>query len=186
MKGASTVQDRPDPGLRISVIGTTGSGKTTFAHALAHRLDLPHVELDALHWGPDWTMTPTDEFRARVAAALSAERWVTDGNYSKARDVIWSRAQTLVWPDYPLRIAFWRLLRRTLRRTITREELWNGNRETWRGAFLSRDSLLFYQLSTYHRRRRDYPVLVTQPEYAHLTLVRLRSPREADRWLARV
>ncbi len=171
------------PGQRLCVIGPTGSGKTTLAHALAARLDLPHVELDALHWGPGWTMTPADAFRRRVADALAGEQWVTDGNYSKARDVIWGRADTLVWLDYPLPVVLGRLTRRTLRRVMTREVLWNGNRETWRGAFFSRDSLFLFLLRTYPRQRRDYPALVAQPQFAHLALVRLGSPREAARWL---
>lgn len=184
------MHDRLDPaplaGQRVSVIGSTGSGKTTFARTLAQRRGIPCVELDALHWGPNWTMPPTDEFRARVAEALSGDRWVTDGNYSKVRDVIWGRADTLIWLDYPLPVVFWRLTKRTLRRIVTQEELWGGNRETWRGQFWDRDSLFLFLLRTYRSRRRTFEALIASPEYAHLTVVRLRSPRAADRWLARV
>ena len=97
--------------------------------------------------------------------------------------MIWGRADTLVWLDYPLPVVLGRLTRRTLRRVMTREVLWNGNRETWRGAFFSRDSLFLFLLRTYPRQRRDYPALVAQPQFAHLALVRLGSPREAARWL---
>jgi len=165
------------------VIGVTGSGKTTFARELAQRLGSPHVELDALHWEPNWTEAPLDTFRARVAQALSGDRWVVDGNYGKARDIIWSRADTIVWLDYALPIILWRLWWRTLRRMITREELWSGNRESARGAFFSRDALFAWAIKTYPRRRREYPVLLKQPEYAHLTLVHLRSPRETRQWV---
>ena len=123
---------------RIAVIGTTGSGKTTLARAVAVQLDTPHVELDALHWGPNWTSPAHLELRARVGAALNSERWVVDGNYSKVRDIIWARADTIVWLDYSLPLTLWRLTRRTLRRLAKREVLWNGNRESWRQQFLSR------------------------------------------------
>jgi len=115
-------------GKRISVVGTTGSGKTTFARELAQRLGVPHVELDALHWEPNWTEAPLEVFRARVDLALRGEAWVIDGNYSKVRDIIWSRADTVVWLDYALPIILWQLLKRTLKRVFIREELWGKNR----------------------------------------------------------
>jgi len=166
---------------RIAVVGTTGSGKTTLAHRLAHRLDIPHVELDALHWGPDWIPVPTAIFRERIARALSGRQWVVDGNYGKVRDIVWGRADTVVWLDYALPVVVGRLLWRTLRRVVTREELWSGNREGVRGT-LSHDSILLWALRTYWRRRREYPALFASPEHAHLTDMRLPSPRATGDW----
>lgn len=101
---------------RIVVIGTSGSGKTTLAKAIAARLAIPHLELDNLYWQPDWQETPIAEFRERVTAAIQADRWVIDGNYSKVRDLVWARADTIVWLDYPKRVVMWRVITRTLRR----------------------------------------------------------------------
>jgi adenylate kinase family enzyme len=169
---------------RIAVIGTSCSGKTTLAAHLAHRLGVRHIELDALNWQPNWTQTPTDEFRARVVDAVSTDAWVIDGNYSKSRDIVWARANTIIWLDYALPVILARLFKRTLRRIFTREELWNGNRETLRGTLLSRDSLLAWALKTYRRRRRETPIWLARPEYQHLTLIHLTSPQAANRWLA--
>lgn len=170
---------------RVVVVGVTGAGKTTFARQLAARLNCPHVELDAIYWLPNWAESFDDEFGERVAAALYGDSWVVDGNYSKAREITWSRADTVIWLDYPLALILWRLLRRTVKRIVTREELWNGNRESL-GKQLSRDSILIWALRTYSRRRREYPILFQQSEYAHLTVVRLASPRAAQRWLGQV
>jgi len=169
---------------RIAVVGTSGSGKTTLAHQLAERLGIPHVELDALHWGPNWTPAPRHVFRECTAQALTREAWTTDGNYSAVRDIVWSRADTVVWLDYALPVILWRVAWRTIRRFVTREELWNKNRERFRDAFLSHDSIILWAARTYHRRRREYPVLFSEPEYAHLSIVQLRSPRAARLWLA--
>jgi adenylate kinase family enzyme len=174
------------PGRRIVVLGVTGSGKTTLAATLAARLGVPHVELDALHWDRGWTEAPDDVFRARTAHALAGDAWVADGNYSKVRDIAWGRADTLIWLDYPLSLILWRLVRRTTGRIITRVELWNGNRETLRGAFFSRDSLFVWALQTHKRRRTEYTTLPKQPEYAHLQMIRLSSPAATRRWLEQV
>ncbi|MCK4314185.1 MAG: adenylate kinase [Anaerolineae bacterium] len=147
-------------GQRIVVVGTSGSGKTTTAGQIAQRLGITHVELDAIHWEPDWTMAPLDVFRERTAQALSGDVWVVDGNYSKVRDIVWSRADTVVWLDYTLPVIMWQLVRRTLRRSLTREELWGGNRESLRMALFSRESILLWALQTYRRRRREYPILL--------------------------
>ena len=170
-------------GRRINVVGTTGSGKTTTARQLAERLGIPHVEMDALNWGPDWTPAERQVLRERVAQALVGEAWVVDGNYSSVRDIVWGRADTIVWLDYTLLVTMAQLTRRTLRRVLTREELWGGNRERWTN-FFTRDSILWWALTTYRRRRRQYPALLARPECAHLAVVHLRSPRAAREWLA--
>ena len=175
----------PSP-RRIAVVGVTGSGKTTLARQLARRLGLPHVELDALYWEPNWRAAPPEVFRARVAEALRGDAWIADGNYGVARDLIWSRAERLVWLDYALPVILWRLTQRAVRRVFVREELWNGNRERLRDHFFSRNSLYLWALKTYRRRRREYPLQLRQPEFAHLTVVRLRSPRATEAWLSRL
>lgn len=172
------------PDQRIVVVGTSGSGKTTLARQIAQRLQIPHVELDALHWEPNWTEADTAHFRARVALAIAGERWALDGNYSKVRDLVWARATTVVWLDYSLPLVMWRIISRTLVRSLRREELWNGNRESFRQSFLSRDSVIVWSFTTYHRRRRQYPELFALPEHRHLTVVHHRSPKETARWLA--
>lgn len=174
----------PFPGRRIVVVGTSGAGKTTLAASLAQRLAVPHVELDSIYWGPNWTPIPEDLFRARAAQATASEGWVADGDYRKVRNILLSRADTLVWLDYSLPIIFWRLTRRILRRGIKREELWQGNRETVWPHFFTRDSLYLFVLKTHRRRRRTYSAILASAEYPQLTGVRLRTPRETREWLA--
>lgn len=166
---------------RIAVVGTTCSGKTTLAKRLAERHGVPHIELDALHWGPDWSEPSDDEFRARVEAALTAEDWVADGAYhGKLGGLVLERADLVVWLDPPLPTIVGRLGVRTVRRIRAREELWGGNRETWRGAIFSRSSLLLWALKTHGPRRRRY-----EQALARYDTVRLRSSAEAEEWLAR-
>jgi adenylate kinase family enzyme len=170
---------------RIVVVGSTGSGKTTLARLLSRALGVPHIELDALHWGPRWTPVADETFRERVRDAVAPERWVSDGNYSVVRDLLWQRADTLLWLDYPLWLIYWRLAPRTLRRGLRRELLWGNNRERLWEQFFSRDSLFLWVLQTYWRRRREFPALLRQPDYAHLRVVRLRTPRHTEAWLRR-
>jgi adenylate kinase family enzyme len=165
---------------RVNVIGTSGSGKTTTGAELARRLGVPHIEVDALSWEPNWVMAPTEVLRERVAAAIAADAWVVDGNYTASRDLVWARADTIVWLDLPLPIIMWRVTTRTIRRLATGEVLWNGNRESLRTA-LSRDSIILWALQTYGRRRHDYPSQLAAQKNAQV--VRLRSPGEVRRFL---
>jgi adenylate kinase family enzyme len=171
---------------RVAVVGTTGSGKSTLAERLAALLGGSFVDLDALNWGPNWTPTPIPLFRERVAATLSSERWAVAGNYSALRDIVWGQADTLVWLDYPLSLILWRLLRRTIRRVATREELWGGNREHFWVQFGSSDSLFYYAVTTHRRRRRQFSAALAMPEYLHLHVMRFRRPGEAEAWLSRL
>jgi hypothetical protein len=108
-----------------------------------------------------------------------------DGNYSVVRDIVWPRAETIVFLDYALTTVLLRLVPRTLRRMRTREELWNGNQERWVALF-RHDSIIVWALRTHGRHRRQYRDLLAEPEYAHLCVVHIRSPLETDRWLERI
>lgn len=172
---------------RVNVIGTTGSGKTTFSRALAQRMGAPSVELDSLYWEAGWREADPATFRARVDAATAGERWVVDGGYGMVRDLMWSRADTVVWLDFGFWLVFWRTLRRTVGRILTGEEMWStGNRESVRDTFLSRKSLLWWVITTYRSRRRRYGMLLRDPRYAHLSVHQFRNQQDASRWLESV
>ena len=169
---------------RVAVVGTSGSGKSTLARAVAARLGVVAVELDAIRHGPNWRETPDDVFRRRVAEALAGDVWVVDGNYTVARDLIWERATTLIWLDYPFPFVFWRLFWRTMSRGVLRKQLWNGNREDLWRHFLTRDSLFLWAAQTHWRRRKTLPIALAQPQYGHLRVMRFRRARQTREWLA--
>jgi adenylate kinase family enzyme len=167
---------------RISIVGTTGSGKTTLAAELARILGCPHIELDALNWRPGWTAVPSDVFRQDVVEAVETPRWVTEGNYRSVRDLVWERADCVVWLNYRLSLILTRLLRRTARRIVTAEPCCNGNRESLR-LVLSRDSIVLWALQTHGRRRREYPAQLSHCAAQGKTVVIHRSPKETRAWL---
>jgi adenylate kinase family enzyme len=167
---------------RVAVVGNTGSGKTTVARTLAAQLGVPHVELDALNWRSGWEMAPVEEFRALVDEATRGAGWVIDGNYfSRLGESVLAQADLVVWLDPPLRTILARLTRRTVARIRSGQQMWGTNRETLRGAFLSRNSLFVWALKMHFRRRAERGKVIAR--YPH---VRLRSAREADEWLGRL
>lgn len=168
---------------RVAVFGTTGSGKSWLAERLAERAGLRVVELDALFWGRDWQPAPVDLFRHRVERETRDDGWIVVGNYGQVRDLVWRPADTLVWLDLPLPVVMSRLLRRTVKRAVTREELWGtGNRETLSNAFLSRNSILLYALKT-HRRNRERFAQECDALAGEKRVVRLRSRRDIERFV---
>ena len=161
---------------RVVVVGTSGSGKTTLARTLATLLDAKHIEIDALHWKPNWVERPREELRAAAAEAVTAERWVADGNYGSIRDIMWGRATTVVWLNYPFHIVLRRILSRTIRRIVSREVLYSQNRETFYKSFLTRDSIILWVFRTYRSNRRRYRELFAERPFPGLEMVEFRSP----------
>ena len=182
MTQADQVQTNVLP-QRINVIGTSGSGKTTVAQTLASVLDIAHIELDALSWKENWVKAPQEELRNGIEQATRGGAWVVDGNYSDLRDIVWPRCDTVVWLDYSFFRVFSQLIARTVRRIVDQQELWNGNREEWRTAVFSRESILLWAIQTHWRRKRSNPVALAHPDASHLKLIRLRSRRQTRRWL---
>ena len=169
--------------VRVVVIGTSCVGKTTFAKSLARVLSSSYVELDALYWQPNWIPRAAEEFRVLTAEALAQDCWVTDGNYGAVRDLVWSRATTLIWLNYIFPLVLWRALTRTVRRAMTQEELFSGNRESLRMAFFSRESILWWVITTFHRRRRQYRRLFNTKPFPGLEYIEFKTPAESQSFL---
>ena len=167
--------------MRVVVVGTSGAGKTVMAARIASALELPCIELDRLHWEPNWealSVTNPDEFVRRVSAATSAsDGWVSDGNYGVVRDLIWQRATHLVWLDYSRVVVMYRVIKRSVARAFDERELWGGNREDWR-RWLRPSHPIRWAWSTWRERRLRFEELLKNAEYEHLIVLRPRTPRE--------
>lgn len=173
---------------RVVVIGSSSSGKTTVSRELSARLDVPLLELDGVFHQPDWTELPDDQFRSRVAEFTDNDRWVVDGNYTShgMRDVLWPKADSIVWLDMPKSVVMRRVVVRTIRRAASREELWNGNREPWTNLY-SRDSeknIVVWAWTRFDHVRNKYEQCMTDGTWAHAGINRLRTPGEVKRFLA--
>lgn len=191
--GAPTPRD-PSKSLhgchRILILGRTGSGKTTLARELAARIAVTHVELDSLYFGPGFTTAPLPVLRARTAEAVGGGSWVTDGNKRAVRDIVWPRADTVIWLDYPLAVSLWRLGKRAVRRTSTLTARGSGTSGS-PGSGLPKQLFLAARgvaraLRSHRGQRAEYPQLFAQSQHQHLAVVRLRSPRATRRWLEHV
>ncbi len=168
---------------RVLIAGTSGSGKTSMAEALARVTGLPHTEIDGLFHGPGWSRRPT--FVRDALALAESRRWVTEWQYSAVRWLFLDSCDLLVWLDLPTAVVMRRLVRRTVRRRLKRTELWNGNREgpLWR-ILIDRDHIVRWGWRTRHQTsQRVRDVITSRPE---LPVVRLRSASDARAWVALV
>jgi hypothetical protein len=190
---SATTRPRRDPSStlvgcdRILILGGTGSGKTTLARELAAALQVPHVELDSLYFGPEFSTAPLPLLRERTSAAIAGDRWVTDGNKQAVRDLVWPRADTIVWLDYPLGLRLWRLAKRARGRTsvLTAQAAATGRKTALPRQLLAAARGVLTALRSHAGQRREYPRMFAEPANAHLAVVRLRSPRATRQWLAR-
>jgi adenylate kinase family enzyme len=171
---------------RVSVVGNSGSGKSTLARTLAARLGVPLLELDSVYHQPGWEPLPEDEFRRVVTARASGDGWVVDGNYSAVRPIVWARADTVVWLDLPRRIVIRQVAWRTVRRAVTRQELWNGNREPLANflSWVPEKSIISWAWHNHAKYRDRYGAAAADPANAHLTFIRLASRGDVNRFLA--
>lgn len=169
--------------MRVSVVGGSCSGKTTLSRRLSERLGVPHIELDALHHGPNWDEAPAEVLQQRVRDALATapDGWVVDGNYhGKIGRLVLDQADVVVFLDLPFVTVLRRSLWRTFSRSLMRRELWNGNRESFRNAF-SKNSIVLWVIRTHRQMRPKWAERLAGSE-----VVQLRSPREVERWLQSV
>jgi adenylate kinase family enzyme len=179
----------PAPLRRVSVVGTSGAGKSTLSRALAGALGADFLELDSVYHQPGWVPLPREEFRRRVGDAVAGERWVIDGNYtSNVKDLVWARADTVVWLDLPKRTVMGRIIWRSFQRAARRVELWNGNRERWRNLFSvdKEESVIAWAWQTHAATRAKLEAAMADPQNDHLRFVRLTRPAEVRRFLASV
>lgn len=175
---------------RVSVIGSSGSGKTTFARSLASHLGVPWLELDSVFWQEGWAKKPPEDFRAEVAEFVTGERWVVDGNYTSkgVAPIVWERADTVIWLDPSRPVVMGRVIGRTLRRAVTRQEIWNGNREPLTNLY-SRDpykNIIVWAWTRFEGVREKYEQMMRDGTWDHATVVRLRTGREVREFLAGV
>ncbi|MBK7033093.1 MAG: adenylate kinase [Ignavibacteria bacterium] len=180
---------QPDVGFglvqRVVVIGTSCAGKSTLAQRLATRVHTQCIDLDDLHWEPDWVEAPDEVFRSRVLAATASEQWIVAGNYKQVRDIVWPAADTVIWLDFSFIVVFTRMLRRTVRRIIRKEVLFAGNVEKARMHLKvwSKDSLIHWVVATHWKRRREFTNELSQKRYCHLTVLRFTRPQQVEQWM---
>ena len=165
---------------RVTVVGTSCAGKSTFARGLSRILDIPCTEIDALYWLPDWQTRDRAELRALVDEAVDRPRWVLDGNYGSLRDLIWPRATAVIWLNYAFATVCRRALARTLRRSIDQESPFPGSRESVARSFLSRESILLRVIRSYPQRQRQYRAVFDGNDFPHLSRIEFRTCRSAD------
>lgn len=169
------------------MVGNSGAGKSWLARRLAERLGVPYLELDALNHQPGWVPLPSEDLRAAVGQVTAGPGWVVDGNYGVVReDLVWPRADTVVWLDLPRPAVARQVVGRSLARVLTGRELWNGNRESWRNLLSLNPtrSVIMWSWTSHRRYRRGYGVAARDPRWAHLRFVRLRSRREVGDFLS--
>jgi adenylate kinase family enzyme len=169
-------------GKKIVVVGSSGCGKSTFAHKLSKKINIQHYEIDAMFWKPDWVKTPNNEFRELMDNVTSRESWIVDGNYRVVQDLTIGRADTVIWLDYSFPRVLYRVSLRTTKRLIKGTMLWHNNRESLKLA-LSKDSIILYMITNYKSKRNWYVKLSSSEECKDINWIHIKNKRsEKEFW----
>ena len=171
---------------RVVVIGSSCSGKSTFSQKLANKMALEYIELDQLHWLPNWQERADDEFRGLVKQATASDTWVLDGNYSVVRDIVWPRATKIIWLNHSFSLVLYRSFTRSIVRAVTKKKLFAGNVETFKQTFFSRDSIILWVLQTYHQKRKRYKKLLPQLKCQGIDIVELNNQKQVDQYIKNI
>ncbi len=177
---------------RISFVGSSAAGKTTLAKAVAARIDVEHIELDGLFHQADWTQLPAADFVEQITARTNdaVQRtggWTADGNYNtQTAGLVQRLADTIVWIDTSKPRVMYRVTKRTLRRAIFREELWNGNREPWTNLYAwdPEKNIIRWAWTRHAGTKARYETMSSDGSWDHAEVVRLKTPTEVAAWLA--
>jgi adenylate kinase family enzyme len=174
---------------RIIVIGSSYSGKSSFAQALAQKKQITHIELDQLHWLPNWQERSYAEFRDLVKEAITPaitgddHSWIIDGNYSVTRDITWPKATQIIWLNHSFPLVLYRAITRSIHRAYTKKPLFAGNIESFKQTFFSRDSIIWWVITTYHKKRRAYDKVLKEQAKRGVTVVELKGQGQVDAFL---
>jgi adenylate kinase family enzyme len=164
---------------RILVMGSSGSGKSTFARRLSAATGIPVVSLDALFWQPGWKPSEAAAFGERVAEAARQPRWIMDGNYISHGAGLLRRqlADAVLWFDLPRRICMIGILTRIARSYgRVRPEMAEGCPEKI-------DTEFFHYVWTYRDRQRPKLVEYFRELRPDQTLVCFTKRTQAHRYL---
>lgn len=165
--------------MRVQIVGTAGSGKTTFAKKLSKVTNYPHVEIDNLQFKENWVKLSDHDFDKLLAEAIKGQDWIACGNYFSSNARIYEKADYIIWLEYPLWKIFWRVTCRTLRRIWTKEPTCNGNVETIRRQFFSSESIYVWVCKSYKKRIKKYTQMSKDPHQSHKWIL-VRNEQQKD------
>lgn len=173
---------------RINVIGSSGSGKSTFSRKLSEKINYPYLEMDSMFWQSNWVESSNEEFFTKLTEQTSQPTWVLDGNYNRTASIKWAEVDTIIWIDYSFSRTVYQAIKRAIIRSITKKELWEGtgNVESIRKSFFSKQSIILWTLNTYKKNRIRYQKLFKDPNYQHINFIRITNPKMAKNFIKKL
>jgi len=170
--------------MKINVVGTSGSGKSTFSKKLSRKINHSYIEMDELHWKSNWVESTNKDFFEKLKKKLSSENWILDGNYFKAQDIKWEKINQVIFLDLPLWLVLFRVIRRSISRAIKREKLWHGNKESLLRLFFSKESMIVHTVRTFQKNKYRFNELSRSKKYKYIEFIKLKSQKEVDEFLS--
>lgn len=165
---------------RIVVIGSSCSGKTTLSKALSKKLDIPHVELDSIYWLENWTEIERSKFNQIIDEKTDADKWVVDGNYNSSKDISWKKATHIIWLDLNLSVILLRFIKRSFKRAIFKEPLWNNNKEDLKNSYL----LFLWIFKVYKRNKKEFQEMISSNSYPNAEFIKIKNPKQVYQLLS--
>ncbi|MBM3856904.1 MAG: DNA topology modulation protein [Verrucomicrobia bacterium] len=154
------------------IFGRPGSGKSTFALALSQKTGLPLHHLDKHFFEANWIERNYQEFLSIQRTFVESDAWIVDGNSTKSLEMRYSKADLVLYFNYPRWICYWRIVQRLFKKNNAIDDRASGCKET------IRLSLLRHMWSFEERVAK--PIALLKEKYPSTRFIEMTSDREAE------
>lgn len=161
---------------RVAIIGSAGSGKTTFAKTLGSLLGRQVVHLDKILWGENWTQLTHEQQTQILAPVVDSDQWIVDGLWASTLEMRYKRATLVIFLNYKPSLCAWRAFTRSVKhRGKQRDDLATG--------CVEKINPPFYKYILTFRKHSLPKIVAMQQAYPNVPVIAFTTPKQTQQFV---